>query len=352
MQKRAIYYFASLFVLATVTVACQPEASEDKQEPFYPMVELESAVQKTFVHKVSLQGNVNTDEEVLLNSEIGGTVERIFVKEGQRVTKGQKLISLDGETIVSNIAEVQSQLEYAEYMLSKQKALRDNGLGSEVDFKSAENQVISLRKKLNSLSTQQGKTIVRAPFTGVVDQIFAKNGQVVGPQSPVLRLVNNDHVYITADISEKYINSVKEGTDLTVTFPNYSDTTMQMKVSSVGNYINPTNRTVSIRADVKENDFLLPNMLAELQVTDQTVPEALMIPSVSIIKDQENNDFVYTAHKADSVGYTLKKVQVRVLNKYDGWAHVSVLKGTLKPRMKVVTAGAKGVTELDIVTAQ
>jgi membrane fusion protein (multidrug efflux system) len=209
--------------------------------------------------------------------------------------------------------------------------------------------VNSLKSRLGSVNTQQGKTSIRAPFSGIIDQVYAKDGQVVGPQSPIVRLVNNSKIDVVADISEKHFSSIHVGTVIEVSFPNYTDTVLNLVVSNVGQYIEPVNRTFSIKATLNNNKVFLPNMLAELSLTDMTVPNALVISAKSIIKDQDNKDFVYVADKKEKNQYTVRKVMVQVIEKYKGEAYIKVLEGRLSEGSFVITDGAKGITIKDIV---
>ncbi len=329
--------------------SCTQTESEDKDETFLPLVKIEKAELKTFKHKISVQGNVETDQDVLLNSEMGGSVTKIHVVEGQKVTQGQVLVSLDASILASNANEIRTQLNYAEYMLSKQEELHKRGVGTEFEYETAKNQVNSLKSRLGSISSQQNKTTIRAPFSGTIDRVFAKDGQVVGPQIPLVRLVNNNNINVVADISEKHFSSIEVGTIMEVSFPNYKDTTVIMAVNNVGQYIEPVNRTFSIKAILNNNKVFLPNMLAELNITDMEVPNALVIAAKGIIKDQNNNDFVYVAKEKSKNRYTVSKVMVSVIEKYKGEAFIKVLDGVLKPGSFVITAGAKGITEKDIV---
>lgn len=350
-MKNIFIPLATLALTMTFLQSCGSANSEETKEKeiFLPLVKMEQAQRKTFEHKFTVQGNVETDQDILLNAEMGGQVIKIFVKEGEKVRAGQMLVSLDASVLSSNMNEIQTQLEYAQYMLSKQDELKKRGVGSEFDYETAKSQVNSLKSRMKSLNAQRGKSSITAPFSGVIDQVFAKDGQVVGPQNPLVRLVNNDNVEITADISEKHLSAIKVGTELSVSFPNFKDTTILVKVSNVGNYIDPTNRTFRINAKVPKNTILLPNMLAELSLTDMQVQDALVIPAKAIIKDQDNQDFVYVATLKEGKQYSLKKVYVQVIEKYKGEAYVSVLKGKIAFGDQIVTDGAKGITEADIV---
>jgi RND family efflux transporter MFP subunit len=339
------------FALLALLTACGGDKSDlqEKKEVYLPLVKMEKAQVMTFVHKIKIQGNVETDQDVLLNAEMGGQITKIFVKEGQRVVAGQTLMSLDVSILSSNMNEVLTQLEYAEYMLKKQDELKKRGVGSEFDLETAKNQVNSLKAKMKSINAQRGKATIRAQFSGVIDQVFAKDGEVVGPQNPLVRLVNNSAIVITADISETHFSSVHVGTEIEVSFPNYKDTLIKIQVTNVGNYIEPINRTFRIRAKVANNKTLLPNMLAELSITDMEKKNAMIVPAISLIKGQNNQDFLFKASLKSSGKYSISKIDVSVIEKFNGQAYIKVDNGFLKNGDMIVTNGAKGITEQDIV---
>tara|TARA_R110002072_G_scaffold266303_1_gene425166 strand:- start:13017 stop:14057 length:1041 start_codon:yes stop_codon:yes gene_type:complete len=336
----------SITIPAILIFSSCSEIEEKKEEQSkYPFVKLEKVESKKFIHEIRIQGNVETDKDVLLTAEMGGLITSVIVKEGQKVSKGQTIATIDAAILSSNVEELKTSLEYAEYMLNKQEELQKRGVGSEFDLEATKNQVNSLKSKMNSLNTQRGKATIRAPFTGVIDNVFARKGQMAGPQSPVVRLVNNKTIDIVASLSEKHIANVKVGTPLVVSFPNYLDTAIYLKVTNVGNYIEPTNRTFRIMSTIKNNSFLLPNMLAEVAITDYEVENGIVIPSKSILKDQDNNDFVFVAKEKEG-NFEISKVNVVVVKKYNG---ESLVKEGIKENQLIVVEGARGVTEGDIV---
>jgi RND family efflux transporter MFP subunit len=324
---------------------------DDVEEMFLPLVQLELVSWGDFHHKISVQGNVETDKEIMLNTEMSGLIERIAVKEGQSVSAGQVLAVIDAEILNSNIQEVETQLDFAQYALDKQEELKRRGLGTEFEYKQALTQLNALTNQLQTLKKQRDKSIVKAPFAGVVDQVFPKEGEITGPQQPLLRLVNNKEVRITADISERHYNTVTVGTDVKVYVPTLRDT-MQLTITNVGNYIHPTNRTFRVRADLSNNERLLPNMLAQLVITDLTLDSVLVIPSAAILKSQLNEDYVLVARPDKEGNFLLEEVIVQEISKYDGQSAVEVLRGELKEADKVVTRGGRGVTPGDRVRIQ
>ncbi|MDX1444625.1 efflux RND transporter periplasmic adaptor subunit [Lishizhenia sp.] len=314
----------------------------------YPLVEFGVAHTGKYVHQISVQGAVETDKDALINAETGGVIQKILVREGQKVSKGQTLVTLDAEILSSSINEVKTSLSFAEYMLDKQKQLMERGVGSEFELKQAENQVNSLRSKLETLSAQRKQASVTAPFSGVVDRIFPKEGEIAGPQSPLVRLVNNDEVRITADISEGHLTAVNLGTPIEVYVPTLKDT-FDMEVTAKANYIEPTNRTFRIQSSLKNNEQLLPNMVAELHITDMILDSAMVVPAQAIQKTQQNESFLFVAQDNGDGTYSVNRVYLEVISSFRGQCAVNILSGGLKDGDIVVAKGARGITEKDLV---
>lgn len=344
MKKQVIIY-AFLVGAAFIIPACAPaeETETEEKSASIAKVEVAEVMETSFEHKIRVQGNVETDKDVMLTAEMGGLITSVKVKEGDKVSKGTVIATVDAAVLASNMNELTSQLDYAKYMLTKQEELRKRGVGSEFDLETAKNQVKALENQMSSLSTQQGKAVIRAPFSGIIDQVYAVQGQMAGPSAPVVRLVNNKEVDIVATISEKHFKSVKVGTQMVVRFPNYSDTSLSMKVETVGSYIEPTNRTFRIKSTIKNNDYFLPNMLAEISITDLSSDNGIVIPAAAILIDQESNDYVYIVGKDKDGDMSSKKVIIQVIERYEGRALIK--DGTLKAGEKVVVKGARGISD-------
>lgn len=314
---------------------------------FLPLVRPSEVKIGGFKHQVIVQGEVKTDKAVTLNAEANGQIKSINVKEGQKVRKGHILARIDTEVLASNVQEVKTQLEFAEYNYEKQKELFDRGVGTEFELEQASNQLNTLRSKLNTLQTQKSKSVVKAPFDGVIDEIFANEGEMAGMQSPLMRIVNNEEVRISANISEHYYTKIQEGTPAKAFIPTLNDT-LDLTISSIGNYIHPTNRTFRVQANVKDNELLLPNMLAELHVTDLKLDSTVIVPAEAILKSQKNEDYVFVLiEKGDA--FSVEKVIIKVISKHKGQAAIEPKSRKLQAGEKVVTEGGRGITDQDIV---
>lgn len=367
-------YFKSLVILGIVVsvVACSPDSKLDKLKEkraalktqvadldeqiknmdtakvvMLPYVESLPAEFGVFKHKIIVQGDVETDKAAMIVAEANGLIKSIPVKEGQAVTKGQILAQIDTEILASNIKELQTQLDFAEYNLGKQNQLFDRGVGTEFELKQAKNQVAGLRSQLNTVKTQSSKSIVRAPYSGVIDEIVTYPGEMASPQSPILRLVNNKEVRVTGNISEHYYRTIKEGSKVEIFVPTLRDT-FDLTISSVGNFINPTNRTFRVKADIKNNTTLLPNMLAEMHITDLVIDSTLIVPAVALLKTQKNESYIFVLNK-EGEHYKASQVMIEVISQYQNKAAIKTIGREIKANDLVVTAGGRGISDGDIV---
>ena len=319
------------------------------------LVTASEVMQKDFQHKIELQGGVQTDQNIMINSESAGIIRRIQVKEGQKISKGQTLITIDAEILQNSIEELNTALEMADYMFNKQKSLHEQGLGTEIEFEQSKNQKKSLESKLKTLKSQRGKTVVKAPFSGSIDQIFTHLGEMASPQAPLIRLVNNKNIRITANVSENHLGSIKLGTGVDVIFPSLNDTNLHTKISYMGSYIDPVNRTFRIHVELNNNSIFLPNQIAKIKLTDVDLKDALVVNSQSILQDTDNNNYVYkmTVTNKDKGQYKIEKVFINIIKSYKGESAITTEKqNQLTNESKLVLNGGKGVTDGDIVKIQ
>lgn len=318
-----------------------------------PIVTAEYVQIKDFYHKIEVQGAVETDQNAMINAEASGTIRRVHVKEGDKVRQGQPLITIDAAVLSSQIQELETQLELATFMFDKQKKLMEEGVGTEIEYEQAKAQKNSLEKSIQTMRSQAGKTVVRAPFAGVVDEVMVSVGELASPGIPLMRVVNNSDVKITASLSENLLGKVYEGTKVELMFPSLNDTVIKSSITSRGNFIDPVNRTFRIRIDVENNKLLLPNQLAKVQVTDFSQKDAIVVPIGAVLQDTRNNNYVYKLVKTKGDFFNVKKIFVDVISRYDGEACVKPIdEGALTEKSRVVVGGAKGITEADQVNIQ
>jgi membrane fusion protein (multidrug efflux system) len=250
------------------------------------LVSTTTIAQKPFYHRVDVRGSVKSKNNVLISAETPAAVKNVLVKEGQQVKKGQLLITQDGEVLKRSIQELESSLELATTMYDRQKKLWEQNIGTEVQYLEMKNRKESLELKLATTRSHLNKTRIKAPFNGVVDMIDVRVGEMAQPGMPIIRLVSMSNMYIMADVSESFIGKFSRGQKVTVYFPS-TDHTLQSTISSIGQVINPNNRTFTIEISIPSNGSKVkPNMITVLTLADYVNKKAMVIPTNIIQSDR------------------------------------------------------------------
>ncbi len=247
----------------------------------------------TFNHFFTVQGVVETDQNALIYPEAPARVTSIKVSEGDNVSKGQTIMTLDSRIIKNQVDELKLRLSLAETIFTKQKSLWDQEIGSEIQYREAKNNFESLQQNLEAVEAQRDLYTIKAPFAGIMDEILPKEGEMANPAMPIGRLVNTRNVYIKADVTERYLAVIKPGDEVEVTFPSLG-VSRTSKIERLGNYINPANRTFKVRIGLNNSDLSLkPNLLGELKIKDYSSDSAAVIPTSLVQMSPTGDEFVF-----------------------------------------------------------
>ena len=293
-----------------------------------------------FKNPFQLQGLVESDGNVLLSPEVPAKVVRIHVKEGQRVSRGQVIASLDGSTANSQIAELQGALSLAKTNYEKLEKLWKQNIGSEMQYLQAKNQYENLQRSIQTARTQAGKYTLRSPISGTVDEIMANEGELVGSMTggPVARIVNLSDIQIKANVSERYLGKIKAGQNVVLKFPSI-DLEMEEKVSAVGSVIDAANRTFTISVRPSKNlDRLKPNLLALITAYDFEDKDAISVPT-KLVRTDGDKYFVYTI----ATNGNKKTVEKRYIEIEKQFPSETIIKSGLQPGDLVITEGVNSV---------
>ena len=296
-----------------------------------------------FSHYLEIQGSVNTKEIILVQPEFQGTLVSLNVKAGQRVSKGQVLGKIDDAGLSQQVASLENQYALAKTTFERQKNLWSQKIGSEMQYLQAQTQMISAQRGVAQIKAQFEKTILKAPFTGTIDEVFVEKGQVVAPsQQGLMRIVNLSNMYVSTSVPETYIGKLKVGTEVNV-FLTSLGKTYKGKVRQIGNFVNPNNRSFGIEVSVSNPENLLrPNQVANLKITDYFSKNAIVVPTNVIQEDGEKNKFVYTAINVSGKTGTAKKVIVKLGQSSN---NVTEILSGLSAEAIIVSEGANAISD-------
>ncbi|WP_309641196.1 efflux RND transporter periplasmic adaptor subunit [Flavobacterium sp.] len=307
------------------------------------LVAIQTLKDTIFNHYLEIQGNVDTKENILIQPEIPGTLVSLNAIAGQHVSKGQILGRVDDGGASQQLASLENQYNLAKTTFERQKNLWDQKIGSEIQFLNAQTQMISAQKAVAQAKAQLSKTVIRAPFTGVIDEVFVERGEVVaaGPTG-LMRIVNLSNMYVSTLVPETYIGKLKVGTVVDVTL-NSLGKTYKGKIRQIASSINPNNRSFNIEVAVPNPDNLLrPNQVAKLKIVDYINPKAVVVPTNVVQEDGKGNHYVYTV--TDNKGKTgiAKKVIVEAGKSAN---NVTEILSGLSEDDTIVTEGVNTISE-------
>ena len=188
------------------------------------------------------------------------------------------------------------------------------------------------------------KSVVSAPVSGYVENIYPKIGEMAALGMPVAKIVNTSKVEIVANVSEAYVGKFKKGDTVTINFPNL-DLEMESQISSVGQFINNNNRTFDVRVVLKnkEGNFK-PNMLGTVSFKDYFNPSVVSVPTKTIQYDRKGSYVFVTKQKEDLL--TAKKMYVETGNTFKG--KTEILKG-LSPSETLISEGISKIIDGDAI---
>ncbi len=309
-----------------------------------PLITTIKTKNEEFIHFLELQGNVNTKNLLTLRPEFSGVLTNVYVTEGQKVNKGQVLAKIDDGGMSQQLAQLQIQATLAKTTFERQQRLWEQKIGSEIQYLQAKSSYEAQTEAVNQLKSQLAKTIIRAPFSGTIDDVITEQGSVVSAgMSELILLVNLDDMYIETDVPESYISSITKDKKVEVEFPILGKT-IEAKVRQAGNYINPANRTFKVEIAVPNADkSIKPNLTAKLKINDYTSPSAILLPQSIISENAEGQQYVYIATNENKSKEAIAKKIIIETGKTQGDV-IEVLKG-LNDGDQIINEGARNVKD-------
>jgi RND family efflux transporter MFP subunit len=373
MKSNIILRLAVVFVTGSILAACSATSSDDKGKQLESLKAQQAEIAKQIValekempadttikvkakeviisevairkfdHYVQTQGLVDAEDNVTVSPKTPGLTTRVYVQEGQAVKKGQVLAQLDNAMILRNIEGLKSQVDLANSVFERQQNLWNQKIGTEVQYLQAKANKENLEKQYASLEEQNDMTRIKAPITGTVDEVNAKEGEMASPQMPAFRVVNTSNLKLTAKVSEAYVTNIKKGNKAIVTIPELNKD-VEARVTFVGRTIDPLSRTFNVEVKLPSYDDLRPNMTGVIKVVYFTEPSAITVP-VNVVQTMNNEKVVFVAEQ-DGKNLIARKRVVSVVGVFDNLAQI---KSGINAGDKIITFGYQGLSDGEVV---
>ncbi len=234
---------------------------------------------------MSIPGEVVGSKDALLAAGNGGTVERVLVSRGEQVRKGQSLARVDAELYAAQLDQAKAQHEQAAGDLSRMEQLGD--LAAAAQLQGAQTAERVAAANVRRAKAQMSRAVVSAPFQGMVADVYVNPGEATGPGSPVARLVQLDPARILLSVADRDIGNLKKGMSVTVSTGAQSGL-FTGTISHVGPAADLSTRAFPVEVQVPNPDLaLLAGMIARVEVDQDVVEDAIVIPQQWIVTQRE-----------------------------------------------------------------
>lgn len=250
-----------------------------------PPVTITSATVKQDVWPQTLQavGTVVAVNGTTVTTEVGGIVKSLSFKSGQKVDKGDVLITLQAGTDKADLRSLQSQAELAKTNLERVRKLYKLQVVPKADLDAAKSQYDQARARVGAQSANVGKKVIRAPFAGVLGIRKVDIGQYLAPGAEIVELQQVDPIFINFGLPAQYLAKVKEGLQVVAQVDAYPDEQVIGKVTALEAGVDPNTRNFGVQATfANPGKRLQPGLFAQVKVVLPGNSDVLAVPRTAI----------------------------------------------------------------------
>lgn len=370
-------YIKSLMLLsALVLAACNnsekesplltsPEGRDDivhlsKAQFENAKMEVGQLTEKPFAETVQTSGMIDVPPQsrAVISAFAGGYIKNTPLLVGNKVSKGQRLVTLENPEFINmqqNYLETAEQLSYLKSEYERQKIMFDEKITSQKSFLKAESEYKSNLARYNSLkknlemlninpaSVQAGNIVsavnIYSPIDGNVTQVFVNTGTYVSPADKIMEIMNTDHIHLELKVFEKDLLQLKKGQEILFTVPEASQEVFKGEVHLVGTSIDPNTRIAVIHGHIDEKDEqnFTAGMFVEAQVVTGT-SDQWALPENAVV-EMEGKNYVLLIENETADEFAILPVEVKIGATYNGFRAIGKSE-KFKPETKFLTNGA------------
>lgn len=258
--------------------------------------------------EVAATGSVLADESVVIKSELSGKITSLHIREGQPVSKGQLLFSINADEAQAAIRKQEYNIKLYRDQERRQRTLLDKEYISAQEYEQANNQLLTAQSDLQALRATLDKAYVRAPFDGVLGLTTATVGTYVSPGAEITTLSRVRPVKIDFAVPGRFANNVRVGDIVSVTDES-TNKQYEAKVYALDPQIDPVSRTQPVRARyANTKNELRPGAFVRVNLKLGESTDALQVPTESVIPEASGYS-VYTVQDGKMVP---KKVKIGI----------------------------------------
>jgi len=327
-----------LILFLLVLLACSE--MEKKDEPAAKIPVTIYNIEETDIKiPILTSGKISSQKEIKLSFKTGGIIDKIFVNEGQLVSKGDLLTTLDLKEINSQVVQAKVGFDKAKRDFSRIESLYADSVVTLEQYQNVKTALELAEANLNIAEFNQGYSVIRAPNSGQIYKKFAESNEMVAPGSPVLLFGSTNSKWkITSGLTDKDIQKIRIGDMAEVSIDALPDEKISAVVSEITGTINTYSSTYEVELLIESGQKnIVSGMIAAVKIIPKSKGYYKTVPIKSIVNADKFTGEVFTLSPDDS---TVNRVDVKL----DGiWNENVIIKEGLKGIDNVILDGVEYV---------
>lgn len=283
LMKFILTLLTLVLVLFVAGCGNAPTPDQSQRKPMV-FVEVETARQAPITSTVTATGTITAKEEVKIIAQAEGKITRLAVEEGDKVTKGQTLVTLDARILEAQTKEAQANAEDARAGYNRLERLRKSGLVSEQEFEQARTRYNVLKARLEYQRALLNYTTIQSPISGVVTFRGVREGDVAVPRAHLLTVSDPQTLVMEINVSELEVPSIRVGNPIQVRVDAYPNEIFPGMVRRIFPLSDPITRLVKIEIQLTSKDSrLFPGLFARAELTTSRKEQATVVSNDAIL---------------------------------------------------------------------
>jgi len=311
MTPKPTYFILLIFILFN---GCQTKkGNQETNEPAIPVV-ISRVTKSSYAKEIPLSGNIEGNKTVRLGFLVAGKVDFIAVNEGQFISKGELLSSIDPTNyeIAKELADIQVNQVQDEY--DRLKQMHDNKSLSESDFAKISYGLQQAKAQQKLHTKNLADTKLYSPIEGVLLKKLCEVGEITGAGIPLFVVSDIRKIKVSAYIPENELHNIKLGQEARILITALNET-FNGRIIEVGSAADAASRAFSVKIEVENpKKLILPGMIAEVKIITGQESKLLEIPVVAVLHDFNNQSFVYVVDGSNGKAFKRNVSLGQVLN--------------------------------------
>ena len=364
--------------------------------PSYPKVTYHQPSVQSIDRTLPLVGTVVVDKSVKVPSMATGQIVEVHCSQGERVSQGQILATVDtgdsqlavkkaqaelGQELATlglkstsdklrslddlpNVAKAKATMDNAAENLERFEVLHKQHLVSDVDYSDRKTAYVTARAdyqaaretvsqnlasvEVSKLSVEMSKkkvtdAMIVAPVSGVVDEVTTAPGAYVSAGSDTGIIILKDRpLFLAVEVPQSHIAELSVGKVMTFKTQVYHDYLLSARVAQIGGRVNPKSGALPVRAEILNPPlWLVPGLSAEVQLIAEKLRDRLLIPQAAVLT-QAGNSYVFLVKESHGKLASVKRVPVTLRQPAGDWI---LIEGPVKVGDKLITSDLLGLED-------